>query len=137
MLDHNIVHHCVVSGLGLNNSLNNTSTYLTNSNVVLAIMNSIVIVAVNVYFLISGYFGIHFKWKKMLKLLGVIIFYSTCVYGVCVVLGLEELSIKKTISYSVLSVRYYWFMIVYMVLMLLSDYINIVLDKVLSEKKYI
>ena len=37
-----VVHHCVVSGLGLNNSLNNTSTYLTNSNVVLAIMNSIV-----------------------------------------------------------------------------------------------
>lgn len=71
-----VIHHCVVSGLHLNSNLNSGIDCNNMMNYLLVFINSIVVVAVNVFFLISGYFTINFKLNKFLMLLGEVIFYS-------------------------------------------------------------
>lgn len=82
-----VIHHCIVSGLGLNEILNNGDCTYSSYNAFLVILNSFVIVSVNVFFLISGYFGMKYNLKKVLWLIGEITFYSVFVYFILIGLG--------------------------------------------------
>lgn len=75
-----VIHHCIVSGLDLNKTFNMGEYCFTDANMVLSLMNSFVIVAVNIFFLISGYFGIRLSIKKIINLIINIIFYCLGIY---------------------------------------------------------
>lgn len=65
-----VIHHCIVSGLGLNETLNDGGENFSSATICLIVMNAFVIVSVNVFFLISGYFGIklqHSENKKAVR----------------------------------------------------------------------
>lgn len=130
-----VIHHCVVSGLNLNSNLNSGIDCNNAMNYLLACINSIVVVAVNVFFMISGYFTINFKLNKFLKLLGEISFYSFVIYIIFVFRGGEMLSVNNIVKYSLLAVNEYWFMIVYLVLMLIAPYLNVVINVIKSDKR--
>ena len=55
------------------------------------------ICAVNVFIMISGYFGIKWKFRSFFNLIFQLLFYSFAVYGVCVALGIFsfEMSASK------------------------------------------
>lgn len=129
-----VIHHSVVSGLGLNEHLNSGIYCFNKINILLVFLNSFAIVSVNVFFLISGYFTIKFSMKKFIKLYGEIAFYSIIIYLVFVISGLEKLTIKNIVKYSIFAVNDYWFMIVYLLLMLISPYLNIVIKEISSDK---
>lgn len=130
-----VIHHCVVSGLHLNDNLNGEIYCYNATNGLLSFINCYVIVAVNVFFLISGYFTIKFKLNKFLKLLGMIIFYSSIIYIIFAGIGVVEISVKNIIKYSVLAFNEYWFMTVYLILMLIAPYLNIVIDALKMDKR--
>lgn len=92
-----------------------------------SLIESLVIVAVNCYVLISGYFLVksEFKFKKLFKLWGEVVFYSIMVYLVVIVLGLQKFSIKDAIlaCFPVIT-KQYWFITTYMALYILSPFIN-------------
>ena len=44
-----VIHHCIVSGLGLNEMLNTSSPGLSKYNIFLMVLNSFVIISVNVF----------------------------------------------------------------------------------------
>lgn len=69
-----VIHHCIVSGLDLNKTFNMGEYCFSDTNIVLSLMNSFVIVSVNIFFLISGYFGIRLSIKKVINLIINIIF---------------------------------------------------------------
>lgn len=119
-----VVHHCIVSGLGLNETLNNGGECFSSSTICLIIMNAFVIISVNVFFLISGYFGIKLRAQKMKKLLEEVLFYSVAIYAVCVLVGVESLTFKNILKYTILSINNYWFVIVYVALMFVSPALN-------------
>lgn len=100
-----VVHHCIVSGLGLNETLNNGGECFSSSTICLIIMNAFVIISVNVFFLISGYFGIKLRAQKMKKLLEEVLFYSVAIYAVCVLIGVESLTFKNILKYTILSMQ--------------------------------
>ena len=123
-----VVHHCIVSGLGLNETLNNGGECFSSSTICLIIMNAFVIISVNVFFLISGYFGIKLRAQKMKKLLEEVLFYSVAIYAVCVLVGVESLTFKNILKYTILSINNYWFVIVYVALMFVSPALNYAAD---------
>lgn len=123
-----VIHHCIVSGLGLNETLNDGGENFSSATICLIIMNAFVIVSVNVFFLISGYFGIKLRTQKIKKLLEEVLFYSVAIYAVCVLLGAEKLTLKNILKYTILSINNYWFVIVYLALMFISPALNYAVD---------
>ena len=119
-----VIHHCIVSGLGLNDTLNGERECFSSSTICLIVMNAFVIISVNVFFLISGYFGIKLSAQKIRRLLQEVLFYSLMIYGVCVVFGLEKLSLKNILKNTLFSLNNYWFVIVYVALVLISPTLN-------------
>jgi peptidoglycan/LPS O-acetylase OafA/YrhL len=73
-----VMHHLMINGYGLQPGLVGKSTISISKSyaMFLAMQKSIFVIGVNVFFLISGYFGIHFKLNHLLKLIVEVYFYS-------------------------------------------------------------
>lgn len=131
-----VMHHCVVSGLNLNGALNLGQTLETNISLLLITLNSFLVVGVNVFFLISGYLRISFKPKKLAHIVFEVIIYSTIIYMIMTLLGINQFGIKGCLSNTIFSINNYWFVVVYCALCFLSPFINMVFDY-LTEKNQI
>lgn len=123
--------------LGKGKLLDINNVYKVN-HILFSLLESLSIVAVNCYVLISGYFLVksEFKFKKFLKLWGEVVFYSIAVYIVVVLLGLKQFSISDAIKscFPIITERY-WFVNSYLAMYLLSPYLN-KLIYALSQKEY-
>ena len=109
------------------------------SNTIYWLMESLSIVAVNCYILISGYFLIksEFKWKKFFKIWGEVIFYSVIIYIIIISIGLVKFNIMDAIrSFMPIITNQYWFVTAYLCLYLLSPFINKLLLN-LTKKEFI
>ncbi|MBN2918307.1 MAG: acyltransferase family protein [Lactobacillus sp.] len=125
-----VMHHLTINGYGLQSGLVGKSTIsISNSYATfLAMLNSIFVIGVNVFFLISGYFGIHFKLKRLLKLIAEVYFYSIVLNVLALLFGFSIISlgyIQKIIFPSL----DYWFIYAYVLLYILSLLINTGLEK--------
>lgn len=81
--------------------------------------------AVNVFFLMSGYFGIKPKKEKMFKLLSIVYLYAIGIsIFLLIVEGWDFSLILKSMFFPW---EYWWFATVYLILFLISDCINLVL----------
>lgn len=89
---------------------------------------------VNLFILISGYFGIKLKWRSLLNMLSALTIYSIIsVLGRCIIFG-EGIETEDVTSLLFpMSDSYWWFAKCYMMLMLLSPAINLIIEK--SSKK--
>ena len=97
----------------------------------LGAINSIGNCGVSCFILISGYYGVRFNKKKFLYLV-----ILTTIYSICVSLLNDGFSVKTSLK-AALSVPFYkhWFIACYLTLMLLSPYINTLVEA-LSEKEF-
>lgn len=96
---------------------------------------SLCIVGVNCFTMISGYFGIHLTLKKIGTYLFQCIFYSAGIYSLAMIISPSWCSWKGWIeSWLVLSHTDLWYVPAYFALMLLSPFINAGLDK-LSKRQ--
>ena len=95
-------------------------------------------VGVDCYVLISGYFLIQskFSWKKVLGLIGEVWFYSVVIL-VCLIVTKQVVYSPAQIlnAFFPVSTRQYWFMTDYIILYILSPFINIGLQN-LSQKQF-
>lgn len=131
-----IIHHNVVHGsFKLESFLKNGDVaLLPYQQIVLMLLNTIVIVGVNLFFLTSGYCRIRFSWKKVAGIL----IQVYLIYGVITVFGIAvggvELS-KETLIEIVDAIDTYWFIFVYVVLSIASPFLNTVIDGI-DEKGF-
>lgn len=91
------------------------------------IIESLCIVAVNCYVLVSGYFLIksEFKWKKVLKIYGETLFYSIFIFIIVILLKKQEFRINLLMrSFFPIITKEYWFINYYLLMYILSPYIN-------------
>ncbi len=92
---------------------------------------------VSVFVIISGYCGIHstFKVRKVIQLLAQVLFYSVSIYTICLLTGLIKFSSLDAIK-NVFPILFqqYWFATAYIILYLVSPYLNKLL-KGLSRKE--
>ncbi len=91
-------------------------------------------VGVGCFLLLSGYFMVDqpFRLKRLLRLLGTVWFYTLSIWGVSVAVqlingsfALNAASIKSAIfAFFPVTFSYYWFVTAYVLLMLLSPFLN-------------
>lgn len=107
-------------------------TYLSLSTPIFnfRVMNALTIggkLGVNIYILISGYFLINsnFKIKKLIKLILEIIFYTVLIYTILSLLGYARFDITTFVrQFFPIYKSQYWFMTYYIILYLLSPFLN-------------
>ena len=82
-------------------------------------------VAVNAFVLISGYFGINFKWYRLLKLDMQAIFYSVLLLVVSIGIGWHVFNLSRDflLFFPILS-KQYWFITCYAVLYIIAPLLN-------------
>lgn len=108
------------------------------SYIIFYILESLAIVAVNCYVFISGYYLVksEFKIRKFLKLWGEVVFYSTTIYIVMMMLGIEKFNITNTIkSCFPIITNQYWFITSYLAMYLLFPFLNKLIYAI-TEKEY-
>lgn len=100
------------------------------------VTESICIVGVNCFTMISGYFGIRLTSKSVFSYLFQCAFYAVGIYSLAMILRPESCSWRGWAeSWLVLSHTDLWYVPAYFLLMLLSPFINAGLDK-LSRQRY-
>lgn len=106
-----------------------TGYYISN------IMRSFFMCAVNTFVLISGYFGVKFNVKKLIKLDINTITYSVGIFIIMVLLGIHQVDIKKDILLFIPVVtKRYWFISIYFVLCIISPILNKFIDYIEEYK---
>lgn len=93
------------------------------------------ICAVNVFLLVSGYFGIKWKWKSFYNLVFQILFYSFGVYLVACAIGVVDFSIRAFLS-NIHGLYAFWgFITWYVLLYFCAPFLNAFIEN--SENKQI
>ena len=86
-------------------------------------------VAVNTFVLITGYWGIHFKFKKLMKMEIQIIFYSIMILFIMTLFGFHQIEIKRDFFYFLpVITKRYWFITCYITLFIISPFLNKIKD---------
>lgn len=92
---------------------------------------------VNLFVLISGYFLINtqsLSVKKILKLMGQLVFYSVGIYVVTCSIGVETFSVANAVkSFLPITFQGWWFASTYFVMYLLSPFINVFLKNMTQQ----
>lgn len=91
-------------------------------------VESLALVCVNVYVIISGYFGIKLRTRSVLNFLFMVIFWRILVTAGLIVFSLQSIGVKKAL---LLCIPGYddWFVGSYMLLLLLSPLLNAFVEK--------
>lgn len=80
---------------------------------------------VNLFFMISGWYGISLSIKGLTKIIGTVFLFSMVNYCLCLICGIE-VRLVKFIKYCMFPISecQYWFLKVYVVLMLVAPLVN-------------
>lgn len=109
----------------------------SNMRYIVWFMEIACMISVNLYVLISGYFLIDskFKIKKFIKLWIEVLFYSITMFIVAIISckGIPSYGIGAT--FLPISLKIYWFITVYLLMYLLSPYLNILI-KGMNQKSH-
>lgn len=100
------------------------------------IIKSFCIVAVNCFVLLSGYFGIKMKVKRIFQLEAVVWFWGITGLVLGIVTGTHLLQVKTDILFFIpIITKRNWFVTTYVILYLLSPVLNFVIEK-LNKKQF-
>lgn len=129
-----IIWHIIIHGHMIENCQNETIKTL------LIILEYIIVVHVNSFVLVTGYFQSQnkFKPKKLLTLIFQVIFYSITIYLCTIKLGLVTEYNYLTIfdKFNLNALGDYWFIKTYIILYIFSDYINKFIESLDKKQLY-
>lgn len=126
-----VVWHCIIHG----NVLGNVHNSLLNIAIYSGLF--LIIIHVNCFIIITGYFQhkSKFKFNKLLRLYIEVVFYSIVIYLITSVLKNEAITIQGiTNNFLPTVLTKYWFMNCYILLYIFSDYLNIIISKVSKQE---
>ena len=119
-----VFHHGIVHGLGLDSfaAWSTNTPILSQSDLTLyALINVLFVMSVNVFMLISGYYGLKFSIRKFVILIFSIAFYKIVFTTSCSVYSGEIISVIKSLFFFS---NGYWFINAYLCMMLFSPLLN-------------
>ena len=129
---------CMVMIISGHIMMNHQSFYsLTDSDEILKLLfRGAFCVAVNAFVLISGYFGLKFKKEKLVHLVIQTFFYSATFMVLAILLGWHVYNPKTDFfAFMPIITKQYWFITCYIVLYIISPWLNIWVDS-LEKRKY-
>ncbi len=113
--------------VGWGGAANNTTTSDFNFYIA-AFLGIVSQVSVNIFYLISGYFlqfNKDFRWKKAIAFYGKVLFYSIIIPAILLLCGYIALEKNLIKSFFPIFTNQYWFASIYLFLMLLLPFLNI------------
>lgn len=119
--------HCNYVSLGI--PTEHTLSANTFGECLRIVIENACLVSVNVYVLISGYFGIHLKAEKVFRYLFQVFFFASIVVLFAVFLYDEDLSYKEIAQFYYSYFSFNWFVSSYFALLLLAPLVNSFVDK--------
>ena len=128
-----LLSHILIHGFKEIDNFNQTDNYIWHQ-----LINSFLMIHVNLFLLISGYWGIKLKWSSFYNLLKKCFFYSVLIYLVWALyngnaISLHDILVRASFIYKK---NPWWFVYVYIQLCALSPVLNIVINNI-SQKQYI
>jgi hypothetical protein len=118
-----VTHHFLVHGL------DKAGYYGNPPDAASLALNSFVIVGVNVFVLISGYFGINAGWKSFLRLYLFLCFYAVLFFVLGWITTGEFNFFHLITRFFPFSHSAYWFISAYFLLFLISPFLNFLAEK--------
>lgn len=120
-----ITHHVVVHGMGLK-GIKNTHFKADNWVVIELLINSFVVIGVNAFIFISGYFGMKFKIKTVISFVLQALFYSVGIYLIMTLLVYKQNIDYNKLGYALfpISKTSWWFLTTYLGLYFLAPFLN-------------
>ena len=95
-----------------------------------SVIEAISAICVNVFVLISGWFGIRYKTERLFGLLFQVLFISILIYCVLIICGLVDvLNIKELVGVFLMKNSAYWFVRAYLVLYIFAPVLNSFVEK--------
>ena len=129
-----IIHHVTINDFGLQKYLVTNEIILSNKQtLILIIINSLVVIGVNIFFLLSGYFKINLTKKKILN----IIICIYLIFGIVTVIGLSLGFVqfnKETIINLINPFGLYWFLLAYLIITILSPIFNLLIKNITKKQ---
>lgn len=124
-----VSHHSIVHGMSMVNLKTNSAHDLDFS---LFILNSLFIIGVNAFYLISGYFHIKINIRKIVLLYIKAVLYSLLISIAFVIIDKNIISLHLLFNIF-FPLKEYWFIAVYIAIVILSPFLNAMLEN-LSHK---
>lgn len=131
-----VVHHGIVHGLGLtslSNKFNSILLFEPTDYPLILLVNSLCIVGVNCFIIISGYYKINLSRRKIISIFSILLFYSI-ILNIIPALYLHKYN-NAISGLLFLSHSPYWFIIDYIFLMFFAPLLNMMFDSM--SKRYI
>ncbi len=132
-----LIHHLIVHAICP--ELVHGTGKLSCSYILYSFVEGFLYVAVDVFILVSGYFGIKLRAKKIWSLYLQCAFYGLLTYLFGVMVGTVPLVPHTIITKSVLIFSHlssWWFVVCYLMLMIISPFLNFSMQK-MSKKEYL
>lgn len=119
-----IVHHVIVHGYALEKNIKDFS-HANRTVYPELFINSFVIVGVNTFIFISGYFGIKFKLRNLISIIFQAFFYSICISLVFILTSSSKIALVDFVkSILPISGNVWWYLGVYLGLYFISPFLN-------------
>lgn len=132
-----IITHHVLVGLGLKKNSENVFNYDELVFFELS-LNSFVVIGVNTFVIISGFFGINFKRKTLYLFMSQALFYSIFFFIISCIVDFKSFSLRRFLeAFLPLSRNVWWFFTTYCALYILSPFINKGIDNIQKKDYFI
>lgn len=130
-----VVHHIIIYDMGFMDVQTGMDTSLKTTYMWSALADSFVIVGVNIFFLISGWFSVKLKPQKLFLLFIKVYVYWTIATLLAMAFGLLTFeSFWDGLKFCISAIGEYWFVLVYILLCLFAPALN-AFAKLVVEKK--
>jgi len=129
-----VLHHLTINNIGLSALENGVGTTLLPQYLSASFLDAFFIIGVNLFFLISGYFSIKLKPRKILLLLFKVYIYWILSVLIGMAAGLIEFSSAlEGLKYCVIAISKYWFILIYMMLCLFAPALNAIAELIVKK----
>ena len=129
-----ITHHLLVGPANLK-LMKSSMLNIDILNIIKVLLNSFVIISVNCFIFISGYYGIKFRSSKIINLIMQAIFYSIVISIIFMIFLGKNITINELI-FIIVPINMWWFLTCYIALMVFAPYIIILVDSINKFKMY-
>lgn len=130
-----VVHHLTINNIGLSVietgvDMNFLGQYLGTSFV-----DCFVIIGVNIFFMLSGFFGINFKPRKIFSLVFKVYVYWIIAGAIAMAIGIVPAdNAWGVVKFFVIGISKYWFVLMYLLLMIFAPALNVIAVEIVKRK---
>ena len=130
-----VVHHLTINNIGLSAIENGVDMGLLGQYLGTSFVDCFVIIGVNIFFMLSGFFGINLKPRKIFLLIFKVYIYWILAGGIAMAIGnVPATSAVEVIKYLVKGISKYWFILMYMLLMIFAPALNVIANEIVKRK---